>query len=150
MEFLLWCSGLGVWLQRHAIDLSPAQWVKESGDAVAAAWLAAGAQIWSLAWDLPYAAGMAIKWKKKNYAYQHVFQRFVDGMSNRDTIFSVKYGASYRKNQRLKLRAGIIWRCFNSILVSGVGWLEFADMRTCPTLVALAGILLSRQQKTII
>ena len=44
---------------------SLAQWVKGSGIAIAAAQVTAGALTQSLAWELPYAAGTAIKKKKK-------------------------------------------------------------------------------------
>ena len=43
---------------------SPAQWVKASGIAAAGAQFAAGAQIQSLAQELPQAAGAAIKINK--------------------------------------------------------------------------------------
>ena len=41
------------------------QWVKESGVAAAVAWVTAPARIQSLAWELAYAVGAAIKKKKK-------------------------------------------------------------------------------------
>ena len=43
---------------------SPAHWVKGSGVATAAAQIAAAAQIQSLAWELSYAMGVAIKKQK--------------------------------------------------------------------------------------
>ena len=41
------------------------QWVKGSGIAAAVAWVTAAAQIQSLAWEIPYAAGAAIKKKRE-------------------------------------------------------------------------------------
>ena len=61
-EFSLWCRGLKIQLQQlrgTTLIPSPAQWVKGSGTAVAVA------RIQLLAQELPYAAGAAIRRKKK-------------------------------------------------------------------------------------
>ena len=44
---------------------SLAQWVKGAGVAAATVWVAAVAPIQSLAWELPYAAGVALKKKEE-------------------------------------------------------------------------------------
>ena len=44
---------------------SPVQWIKVSGVAIAVAQVVAEAQIQSLAWELPYTMGVAIKLKQK-------------------------------------------------------------------------------------
>ena len=41
------------------------QWVKGSGIGAAVSWVTAAAQIQSLAWEIPYAAGAAIKKKRE-------------------------------------------------------------------------------------
>ena len=41
------------------------QWVKGSGIGAAVSWVTAAAQIQSLAWEIPYAAGAAIKKKER-------------------------------------------------------------------------------------
>ena len=46
------------------VQPSPTQWVKGSSIAAAMAWVTAEAQIQSLAQELPYAMGTAIKKKK--------------------------------------------------------------------------------------
>ena len=53
------CSGSGL---HGCVGLisSPAQWVKDMVLSAAVAWVAAAAQIQSLAWELPYAMGAAI------------------------------------------------------------------------------------------
>ena len=43
------------------------QWVKAPSIAAAAALVTGAAQIWSLAWGLPYAVGVPIKKKKKKF-----------------------------------------------------------------------------------
>ena len=71
-EFPLWCSGVGILLQSGQVTVEmwvqpPAQqWIKGSGVATAATQVTASAQIQSLTLELPYAAGIAIKKKKKN------------------------------------------------------------------------------------
>ena len=46
---------------------SLAQWVKGAGVAAATVWVAAVAPIQSLAWELPYAEGVAIKKNNKKF-----------------------------------------------------------------------------------
>ena len=60
MEFPRWRSGL-MW--RLVFDPQPGQWVKGSSIATAVGWVTAVARIQSLAQELPYAAGVAIKLK---------------------------------------------------------------------------------------
>jgi len=52
-------------LGRCRFDPGLEQWVKGSGVATAAAWVAAGTWIQSLAWELPYALDAALKKIKK-------------------------------------------------------------------------------------
>ena len=61
-KFPLCCSGLRIWLQqlwslwKYKFELHPVQWVKDPAAQVAdVAW------IWSLAWEVPYAMGVAKK-----------------------------------------------------------------------------------------
>ena len=58
----LWQLG---WLWRHGFDPGLVQWDERVGIAVAMTYVAASAQMQSLAWKLPYAVGMAIKKKKE-------------------------------------------------------------------------------------
>ena len=57
------CYGLGCCRGMGSIS-GTAQWVKGLGIAIAAAQVAAVAQIQSLAWELSYATGVVIKKKK--------------------------------------------------------------------------------------
>ena len=57
----LWWLGL---LWRYGFDPLLVQWIKGSSTATAAAWVMAVVQIRSLAWEFPYAMGVAIKKKK--------------------------------------------------------------------------------------
>ena len=60
------CSGLGPCRGAGSIP-GPVQWVKGSGVAPAVAEITAVVQTHSLAWELPYATGVTIKWKKKGW-----------------------------------------------------------------------------------
>lgn len=70
-DFLPWCGGLRI--RPHRLRLQwrcrfrprPAQWVKASSIGAAVAQIIAAAQIQSLAEELPYAMGTAIKNKIK-------------------------------------------------------------------------------------
>ena len=65
-EFLLWHSGLRIWQQLRSLPRCLVLWANGSGFATAEVWVEAVAWIQSLAQELPYAVGTAIK-KKKNF-----------------------------------------------------------------------------------
>ena len=58
-----------------------AQWVKESGIDEALAYVTAMALIQSLTWELSYAAGAAIKLKKKKIFFNLKHQEFPSWLS---------------------------------------------------------------------
>ena len=63
-EFLLWHSGLRIWQQLRSLPRCLVLWANGSGFATAEVWVEAVAWIQSLAQELPYAVGTAIKKKK--------------------------------------------------------------------------------------